>query len=143
MFDTSKPYGIIGGVFGIARFEQGGKYYDAQHNLLDDEGNPLKSNKQKQSSNPPVGSTSENQTPSGQVGGADQTVGQQAEGQTNAPAQPAGNADAEQKAALVARAKTLGIKSPHLLGLEKLRDKVAAAEGALNPDAQLAANLAG
>lgn len=143
MFDTSKPYGTIGGVFGIARFEQGGKYYDAQHNLLDNEGNPLKPNKQKASSNPPVGATSENQTPSGQVGGADQTGGQQTTDQTNATHQPVGKTEAEQKAELVARAKALGIKSPHLLGLEKLRDKVAAAEGALNPDAQLAANLAG
>lgn len=41
-FDKSKPYGTIGGIFGIARFEQDGKYYDAQFNELDNEGNPKK-----------------------------------------------------------------------------------------------------
>lgn len=44
-FDKSKPYGIIGGIYGIARFEQDGKYYDAQFNELDKDGNPKKSAK--------------------------------------------------------------------------------------------------
>jgi len=130
MFDTSKPYGIIGGIFGVARFEQGGKYYDAQHTLLDNEGNPLKSKKQAQTSAPPVGSTNDS------AGGEGQTAGQ-----TTTP--PAGNADANEKAALVARAKELKIKSPQLLGFDNLKAKIAQAEGALSPDAQLAANLAG
>lgn len=144
MFDTSKPYGLIGGVFGIARFEQDGKYYDAQHNLLDNEGNPLKSKGKKAdtSGNPPVGSTSENQTPSGQLVAGQTDGAKEAESGQQAPANtpaPAGGAD--EKATLVARAKELKIASPHLFGLDKLKAKIAEAEGALNSDAQLAANL--
>ena len=149
MFDTSKPYGIIGGVFGVARFEQGGKYYDAQHNLLDNDGNPLKSKGKKADAegNPPVGATSENQTPSGQLV-ADQTnVAQAIKGGEQAPVTPQAPANQDDeatiKATLVARAKELKIQSPHLFGLDKLKAKIAEAEGALNPDAQLAANLGG
>lgn len=143
MFDTSKPYGLIGGVFGIARFEQDGKYYDAQHNLLDNEGNPLKTKVKK--ADTPVGATSENETPSGQLV-SDQTGGaQNGKGGEQAPANtpaPANQDDeATIKAALVARAKELKIQSPHLFGLDKLKAKIAEAEGALNSDAQLAANL--
>lgn len=40
--DKSKDYGIIGGTYGIARFEQDGKYFCIEGNELDGEGNPLK-----------------------------------------------------------------------------------------------------
>jgi hypothetical protein len=39
--DKSKDFGIIGGFFGIARFEQDGNYFDASGELLDGEGNAL------------------------------------------------------------------------------------------------------
>jgi hypothetical protein len=39
--DKSKDFGIIGGIFGIARFEQDGNYFDASGELLDGEGNAL------------------------------------------------------------------------------------------------------
>lgn len=43
--DKSKDYGTIGGTYGIARFEQDGKYFCIEGNELDGEGNPLKSSK--------------------------------------------------------------------------------------------------
>ena len=45
--DKSKDYGIIGGTYGIARFEQDGKYFCVEGNELDGEGNPLKGGKGK------------------------------------------------------------------------------------------------
>lgn len=114
--DKTKPYGTIGGTFGVAKFEQDGKYFDNQGVLLGDDGFPLKSKE------PKVGATKDTPEPSGELV-ADQTP------------------DPDEKAALVERAKTLKIKSPHLMGVDKLKEAIAKAEGALSPDAQLAANL--
>lgn len=57
--DKSKPFGTICGVFGSARFEQDGHYFDASGVLLDNEGNPLKAS----NANPP--------TPAQNTGGGD------------------------------------------------------------------------
>lgn len=108
--DTSKPYGLVCGIHGIAKYEQGGNLYDAQHNLLDENGMPPSETKAKAPKEP------------------------------KAPSETKANDDGE-KAALVERAKTLNIKSPHLFGVDKLKEEIAKAEGLLNPDAQLAANL--
>lgn len=122
-FDKTKPYGLIGGTFGVARFEQDGKYYDNQGTLLDGEGNPLKS-KGKKTDETPVGATNDNQVPGGQL------VSDQAGGE-------------DEKAKLVERAKALKIKSPHLSSVDNLKAKIAKAEGELSPEAQLEANLGG
>lgn len=47
--DKSKPFGTICGVFGSARFEQDGHYFDASGVLLGNDGNPLKAS----NTNPP------------------------------------------------------------------------------------------
>jgi hypothetical protein len=52
--DKSKDFGTIGGVFGVAKFEQDGEYFDAQGKLLDGEGNPLKGAKTADAGNKPA-----------------------------------------------------------------------------------------
>lgn len=47
-FDNTKPYGQIFGEFGQAKWEQGGRYYDSQFNLLDGDGMPLLNESAKQ-----------------------------------------------------------------------------------------------
>ena len=155
--DKTKPYGTICGTFGLAKFEQGGQFFDNQGILLGDDGFPLK---------PKTGSTRSNTEPSGNT----------VTGQTNVPPQPpvsnefvAPGAEqfsepatraaapaavlyANEKDALVARAKELKIPSAHMMGVEKLKAKIAEAEaaiaknepattGALSVDQQLAENL--
>lgn len=132
--DKTKPYGIIGGTFGIAKFEQGGKYFDNQGGLLDDEGMPLKGKA------PKVGATKDNPEPSGAAASGQTPVEPPVTlPELATPTQPAPIVD--EKPALVERAKALKIKSAHMMGIETLKEAIAKAEGALSPDAQLAANL--
>lgn len=102
--DKSKKYGIIGGVHGIARFEQGGKLFDNQGNLLGADGMPLKGKA----------------APVEEAAGGDEGSN---EGTNETGKEPS-------KDELFTKAKALGIPATKTWGVAKLAEAIAAAEAA-------------
>jgi hypothetical protein len=113
-FDKTKPYGQIFGEFGIARFEQNGHYYDAQYNLLDDKGQPLKK----------TAAPAAPEKSSAQGGDANSTSDEGSASATTTPAPADTNKPTKEQ--LIAEAKSLGINANKNWGEAKIRDAIAA-----------------
>lgn len=115
--DKTRDYGTVHGTHGIARFEQDGKLFDIQGNILGADGMPLKG---KASAEPEAG--------------AEEPATEQGEQETSAETEVS-------KDELIAKAKDLGIKATKNWGIQKLQEEIAAVE-AVNED-QVSKSLAG
>lgn len=115
--DKTRDYGTVYGTHGIARFEQDGKLFDIQGNILGADGMPLK------------GKAEADPRPASEEPAVEQ--GEQ---------QPSVGAEVS-KDELIAKAKDLGIKATKNWGIQKLQEEIAAVE-AVNED-QVSKSLAG